>query len=170
MCGMRFTRPIAAHDLMMQISLIVRHPFGTKPGKTDILVSSYDFLPSLWDHLDMKDRIPTKQKLPWRSFAAAMCGEPIKWETAMYYEIECRRSVRTEDWKYVARRSPDGLTKLYDMKHDPHERFKLFGQPQLANVQAALAEQLDDFFDEYADPQYDIWQGDEARLGDWLLR
>ncbi|MDA1054711.1 MAG: sulfatase-like hydrolase/transferase [Planctomycetota bacterium] len=157
------TRPIGAHDLMMQVPLIIRHPHGVKPGKTDIMVSNCDLLPSLLDHMDLKDRIPTKPKLPGRSFAAALRGEPIEWETAMYYEMESCRSVRTEDWKYVARRSPDEPTELYDMKHDPHERFNLFGQPQLANIQAALAQKLDEFFDEYADPQYDIWKGGRSK-------
>ncbi len=157
------TRPIAAHDLMMQVPLIIRHPNGVKPGQTDIMVSNYDLLPSLLDHLDMKDRIPTKPKLPGRSFAATLRGEPIEWETAMYYEMESCRSVRTEDWKYVARQSPDGPTELYDMKNDPHERFNLFGQPEHASTQAALAKKLDDFFDEYADPQYDIWKGGRSK-------
>ena len=157
------TRPIGAHDLMMQVPLIIRHPHGVKPGKTDIMVSNCDLLPSLLDHMDLKDGIPTKPKLPGRSFAAALRGEPIEWETAMYYEMESCRSVRTEDWKYVARRSPDEPTELYDMKHDPHERFNLFGQPQLANIQAALAQKLDEFFDEYADPQYDIWKGGRSK-------
>ena len=157
------TRPIAAHDLMMQVPLIIRHPDKITPGTTDILVSNYDLLPSLLDHMDLEDQIPTQPKLPGRSFAAALRGESIEWETAMYYEMESCRSVRTEDWKYVARRSPAGPTELYDMKNDPHERFNLFGQPRAASVQAALAQKLDAFFEEYADPQYDIWKGGRSK-------
>ncbi|MBC8351644.1 MAG: sulfatase-like hydrolase/transferase [Planctomycetes bacterium] len=157
------TRPIAAHDLMMQVPLIIRHPNGVKPGKTDIMVSNYDLLPSLLEHMDLKDRTPTEPKLPGRSFAAILQGETIDWETAMYYEMESCRSVRTEDWKYVARRSPDGPTELYDMKNDPLERFNLFGQPEHIRVQAALAQKLDGFFADYADPQYDIWKGGRSK-------
>ena len=157
------TRPIAAHDLMMQVPLIVRHPKGTKPGKTDIMVSNCDLLPSLLDYVGLKERIPTRPKLPGRSFAAALRGEEIDWETAMFYEMESCRSVRTERWKYVARRSPDGPSELYDMENDPHERFNLFGQPELASVQTEMAAKLDAFFDEYADPQYDIWKGGRSK-------
>ncbi len=157
------TRPIAAHDLMMQVPLIIRHPQKVTPGQTDILVSNCDFLPSLLDHLGLQARIPATPKLSGRSFAKVLRGEPIDWETAMYYEMESCRSVRTEDWKYVARKSPDGPSELYDMKNDPHERFNLFGQPQQANIQAALALQLNDFFEEYADPKYDIWKGGRSK-------
>ncbi len=93
------TRPIGAHDLMMQVPLIFHHPEGIKPGKTDIMVSNYDFLPSLLEYVGLEHRIPTKPKLPGRSFAGALRGEQIEWETQMFYEMEGCRSVRTEDWK-----------------------------------------------------------------------
>ena len=148
---------------MMQVPLIVRHPQEIKPGKTNIMVSNYDFLPSVLDYLDLKDRIPNKPKLPGRSFVAALRGEPIEWETAMFYEMESCRSVRTENWKYVARRQPDGPTELYDMANDPHERVNLFGQPRHVKIQKQTAKRLDGFFDEYADPQYDIWKGGRSK-------
>jgi arylsulfatase A-like enzyme len=157
------TRPIGAHDLMMQVPLIFRHPKQIQPGVTDIMVSNYDFLPSLLEYLGLKDRIPSKPKLPGRCFTAALRGEEIEWETAMFYEMESCRSVRTENWKYVARRSPDGPTELYHMAIDPHVRFNLFGQPQHAVIQQEMAERLDAFFNEYADPEYDIWKGGRSK-------
>ena len=157
------TRPIAAHDLMMQIPLIFRHPRGIKPGKTDIMVSNYDFLPSLLEYLGLEHRLPRKPMLPGRSFAAALRGRKIDWETRMFYEMEGCRSVRTEDWKYVARRQPDGPAELYDMVNDPQERFNLYGQPQHASIQQEMAEELRRFFEEYADPQYDIWKGGRSK-------
>ena len=157
------TRPIAAHDLMMQVPLIFRHPKGIKPGKSHIMVSNYDFLPSLLEHMGLKHLTPTKPKLPGRSFAAVLRGEEIEWDTKMFYEMESCRSVRTENWKLVARRSPDGPTELYDMANDPHERFNLFGQPESANIQQEMMKKLNDFFDEYADPQYDIWKGGRSK-------
>jgi arylsulfatase A-like enzyme len=157
------TRPIGAHDLMMQVPLIVRHPKQIQPDRSDIMVSNYDFLPSLLDYLGLKDRIPSKPKLPGRSFAATLRGEEVEWETAMFYEMESCRSVRTENWKYVARRSPDGPTELYHMANDPHERFNLFGQPQYATIQQEMAQRLDTFFNEYANPEYDIWKGGRSK-------
>jgi arylsulfatase A-like enzyme len=153
------TRPMAAHDLMMQVPLIFRHPAGIKPGRSKIMVSNNDFLPSLLDYMGLKNRIPTKPELPGRSYADALRGKEIDWETAMFYEMESCRSVRTENWKYVARHNPDGPGELYDMIADPDERFNLFNQPEHTAIQKQLAVKLDKFFNKYADPKYDIWNG-----------
>ena len=157
------TRPIGAHDLMMQVPLIYHHPKKIQPGTTDIMVSNTDFLPTVLEHAGLKHRMPRQPKPSGRSYAAALRGEPIAWETHMVYEMEGCRSLRTEAWKYVARREPTGPTELYDMVQDPHERFNLFGQPEHAEIQQTLAQQLDEFFAEYADPQYDIWKGGRSK-------
>ncbi len=153
------TRPMTAHDLMMQVPLIFRHPGGIKPARSDIMVSNTDFLPSVLDYMGLKHRIPRKANLSGRSFADVLRGREIEWETAMYYEMESCRSVRIEDWKYIARQNPDGPGELYDMKNDPQERFNLFNQPSHAGIQRQLAARLDAFFQKYADPKYDIWNG-----------
>ena len=159
------TRPIGAHDLMMHVPMIISHPQSISPGRTNIMVSNTDFLPSILEYLGLKHRIPDSpnQKLSGRSYAPILHGESVEWETAMYYEMEGCRSVRTENWKYVARRSPDGPGELYDMVNDPRERFNLFGQPPYADVQTQLAKRLDDYFEKYANPEYDIWKGGRSK-------
>jgi arylsulfatase A-like enzyme len=52
------TKPVAAHDLMMQIPLIFRQPGAVTAGTSDLLVSNYDFLPSVLDQLGLGHRIP----------------------------------------------------------------------------------------------------------------
>jgi hypothetical protein len=118
------TRPFAAHDLMMHVPLIFHYPTAISPGETDIMVSNTDFLPTVLDVLSLGHRLPEEphQKLSGRRYARVLRGEDTDWETAMYYEMEGCRSVRTENWKYVARRSPDGPGELYHMANDPHER------------------------------------------------
>ncbi len=153
------TRPMAAHDMMMQIPFIFRQPGLIKPGRSKALVTNYDFLPSVLDFIGLGNRIPTKPKLAGRSFASILNGQEIEWETKMAYEMEGTRSFRTEDWKIVLRKFPTGPSELYDMKNDPHERFNLFGQPEHAVVQAELSKKLNDFYNKYADPKYDIWHG-----------
>lgn len=157
------TKPIAAHDLMMQIPLIFRHPGAVKSGTSDLLVSNYDFLPSVLDQLGLAHRLPTEANLPGRSFAAALKGEPVSWTNEMIYEMEGCRSYRDDRWKIVLRRFPDGPSELYDLQTDPHERFNLFGQPDLAMKQAEMIAKLEAKFGTYADSQYDLWKGGRSK-------
>jgi len=155
------TQPIGAHELMMQIPLIFRQPGRIPAGKTsDLLVSNYDFLPSVLAHLGAK--MPEKPRSPGRDFSAVLRGESIPWENEVFYEMETCRAIRTDDWKYVAR-FPDGPFELYDMKADPQERFNLHGQPATEPKRAELAGQLDAFFARHADPQYDLWKGGRSK-------
>lgn len=157
------TKPMAAHDMMMQIPLLFWQPGVVSAGQRNEMVTNYDFMPSVLSHLGLDGKIPEEPKLPGRNFAPILRGEEIPWETEMYYEMESCRSIRTEDWKYVERRSPDGPGEFYDMKNDPMERFNLFGQTEHAAKQAELSEQLMHYFDYYADPKYDIWNGGSSK-------
>jgi arylsulfatase A-like enzyme len=156
-------RPTGAHELMMQIPLIFRHPGRIPAGRTsDLLVSNYDFLPTVLAHLGFADRLPTSPRLPGRDFSAALTGAAAAWDQVIFYEMETTRAIRTDDWKYVAR-FPQGPFELYDMQRDPRERFNLFGQPGTEPKRAELAGRLDAFFARYADPQYDIWKGGRSK-------
>lgn len=157
------TRPIGAFELMMQIPLIFRHPGRIPRGTTnDLLVSNYDFMPTVLAYLGLGERMPRQPKSPGRDFSAAVAGRPVSWENIMFYEMESARAVRGERWKYVAR-YPNGPFELYDMQNDPQERFNLYGQPGLEAVRLEMAERLDAFFRQYADPQYDLWKGGRSK-------
>jgi choline-sulfatase len=157
------TRPIGAFEMMMQIPLIFRQPGKIPAGKTsDLIVSNYDFMPTMLGYLGLADKMPQKPKSPGRDFSAALRGENLTWENVMFYEMEICRAVREERWKYVAR-IPKGPFELYDMQADPQERFNLYGQPGMEAVRTRLAKRLDDFFATYADPQYDIWKGGRSK-------
>ena len=156
-------RPTGAHELMMQVPLIFRQPSRIPAGQTsDLLVSNYDFLPTVLAHLGLGERMPTVPRSPGRDFSAALNGGRPAWDSVVFYEMETTRAVRTDDWKYVARH-PDGPHELYDMRRDPQERFNLFGQPGTAGRWAELAGRLDAFFQQYADPQYDVWRGGRSK-------
>jgi arylsulfatase A-like enzyme len=157
------TRPVGAFELMMRIPFIFRHAGRIPAGKTnDLVVSNYDFLPTVLSHLGLRDRIPRNPRLPGQDFSAALLGRSLDWENVMYYEMEQCRAVRSDQWKYVARH-PSGPYELYDLKSDPHERFNQFGQPGTEDVQKELAAKLTAFFQQYADPQYDIWRGGRSK-------
>jgi arylsulfatase A-like enzyme len=155
------TRPIGAHELMMHVPLIFRHPGRIPAGKTsNLFVSNYDFLPTVLDYLGLGRERPAKS--PGRDYSGALGGESIAWDNVVFYEMENTRAIRTETWKYVAR-FPEGPFELYDMKTDPHERFNLFGQPRLEPIKEKLARQLDAFFARHADAQYDLWKGGRSK-------
>lgn len=156
-------RPTAAHELMMQIPLIFRHPGQIPAGQTsDLLVSNYDFLPSVLSYLNLGDKLPTQPRSPGRSFAPVLRGQPVEWDNVVFYEMETTRAIRDDAWKYVARH-PGGPFELYDMLKDPRERNNLFGQPGMEAKRDELASRLDDFFTRYADPKYDIWKGGRSK-------
>ena len=156
-------RPIGAHELMMQIPLIFRHRGKIGGGRTsDLLVSNYDFLPSVLGHLGLAAKLPAQPRSPGRDFSPVLRGEPAAWDNTVFYEMENTRAIRTDQWKYVARH-PAGPFELYDLRADPRERFNLFGQPAAGAIRAELAARLEKFFAEHADPQYDVWKGGRSK-------
>lgn len=158
------TRPIGAHELMMQIPLIFSQPGIIPAGETsDFLVSNYDFLPSLLGYLSLSDKLPTKPRLPGRDFSAVLRGRDIDaWDNTVFYEMETCRAVRGQRWKYV-QRHPAGPHELYDMQADAQERFNLLGQPGMEPVVEEMSARLDAFFHTYADPQYDLLHGGRSK-------
>jgi arylsulfatase A-like enzyme len=128
-----------------------------------MLVSNYDFMPSVLSYLGLAGLAPAQPRTPGRDFSAVLRGaQPASWDNVIYYEMETTRGIRTDEWKYVARH-PNGPFEFYDMRRDPRERFNLYGQPMAARPQAELAARLDAFFTGYADPQYDIWNGGRSK-------
>src|ERR1043165_3660824 len=141
---------------MMHIPLIFRQSGRIPAGVTnDLMVSNYDFLPTVLSQLGLGDKMPNRPKSPGRDFSAVLRGEKIAWDNVMFYEMETVRAVRTDDWKYVAR-FPNGPFELYDMKKDPRERFNLYGQPGMEARRDELAQRLDAFFAHHADPHYNL--------------
>lgn len=156
------TRPHGAHELMMQIPLLFRHPGRIPAGQVnDRLVSNYDFLPTVLSHLGLGDRMP-RQNSPGRDFSAVLHGRDGPWDNEVFYEMLDTRAVRTDDWKLV-RRHPDGPHELYDLKADPRERFNRYGQPGTAARERELSRRLDAFFSQYSDPRYDVWKAGRDR-------
>jgi arylsulfatase A-like enzyme len=158
------TRPIGAHEMMMQIPFIFHQPGVIPAGATsDLLVSNYDFLPSLLGHLNLGEKMSAKPKSPGRDFSPVLRGEKLpSWDNIVFYEMETCRAVRGDRWKYV-QRHPDGPHELYDMQTDPRERFNLFGQPGAGGPTREMSAKLDLFFKTYADPQYDLWHGGKSK-------
>jgi arylsulfatase A-like enzyme len=157
------TRPLTAFDSMTHVPLIYRHPGHVAAGqRSDILVSNYDFLPTLLDYLSLKVMLPQKPPSPGRSYREVLNGKHTAWDNAIFFEFENTRAVRTDEWKYVTR-FPHGPNELYELLHDPDERRNLIDQPPFAAQQKALQSRLEEFFNRYASPQYDLKRGGKSK-------
>ena len=87
---------------MMQFPLIVRATGRISAGSTsDILVSNYDFLPTVLTYLGLADHIPKQPQLPGRDFSAILDGRTVAWDNVVFYEMETCRAIRENEWKYV---------------------------------------------------------------------
>lgn len=158
------TRPLTAHDWTAHVPLIARHPGHIPADRTsDLLVSNYDFLPTVLDYLGHVGQAPAQPPLPGRSYARALRGEALAWDDRVYFEFENVRSIRTRDWRYV-HRFPAGPHELYDLRSDPGERKNLAGEPGRREVRAQLQEQLEAFFRRHADPRYDLYRGGTSKV------
>ncbi len=153
------TRPLGAREPAVMIPLIWRQPGSIPAGAVcELMNSNYDFLPTTLTRLGME----AKTKSPGRNYAQALSGKTISWDNIVFYELENTRMVRTEDWKLIVRH-PNGPDELYNMKKDPGERENLIHWPEHAAMKKQLRKRLDDFFSQYADPQYDLWDGGRSK-------
>ena len=62
--------------------------------------------------------------------------------------------IRSREWKYI-HRYPYGPHELYNLSQDPGETRNLAGLPEYAPVQAHLLDQLQQWYQTYADPAVD---------------
>lgn len=153
------SRPVNTHEALVRIPLIFWQPGKISAGKeSDLMVSNYDFLPTVLDQLGYADRTPTAPALPGKSFAHTLTGKKIRWTDAIFHEYENTRMIRTRDWKLTLRYAK-GPDELYDLRHDPDEVRNLITDPHAAVERKKLERRLKDFFAKYADPKYDLWHG-----------
>jgi arylsulfatase A-like enzyme len=159
------TRPLSAFDTTMHVPLILRHPARIPAGaRSDLLVSNYDFYPSVLSYLGLKEKIPDEPPSPGRSYAPVLEGgaSDRNWDNTVFYEFETVRAVRTDKWKYVERLD-GGPRELYDLGQDPGELRNLADQPAVRPIQKELRGRLHAFFDRYAEPKYDLAKGGTSK-------
>ena len=159
------TRPLTAYDPMMHIPLIYRQPGHVHAGlRIDHMVSNYDFMPSVLTWLGLEDKMPLEPESPGRNYAPSLQGNAIPWDDVVFYEFENLRCIRTAEWKYIERFS-DEPDELFHLSHDPRERHNLCDAPEHEAKKIELRNRVHAFFDQYADPKYDLWHGGSAKGG-----
>ena len=153
------SRPLHTYDETCHVPLIFRHPNAIPAGRqSDLMVSNYDLLPTVLNHLGLPEKVPDRPRGPGRDYAPVLRGRTLEWDNVIFFEFENTRMVRTPEWKYT-RRFPDGPDELYDLRNDAGERVNLVDRAEHAETRRQLAARLEAFFARYADPKYDLWHG-----------
>ena len=132
--------------------LIFCQPGRVRKGEVrEEMVSAYDFLPSVLEHLGAPPP-PNREKLPGRSYAPLLRGKKTRWENVVFGEYDEVRMIRTEEFKYVHRMKQDAPNELWDLKNDPRETRNLAAEPAHAARVVELRERLDQWFGRYGKP------------------
>jgi arylsulfatase A-like enzyme len=150
------TFPQNMYDSSVLVPFIAAQPGRIPGGRVcDALLSQYDVLPTLVDHLGLEHT--TDPQLPGRSFARLL-GDTAHASghdrVVVYDEYGPVRMIRTRDWKYV-HRYPHGPHEMYDLAADSGEEHNLADAPDHSHTRADLAARLDEWFATYVDPTLD---------------
>ncbi|MFO7899200.1 MAG: sulfatase-like hydrolase/transferase, partial [Planctomycetota bacterium] len=149
------TFPLNMYENSVKVPFIVRHPGRVPAGRvTDAMMSQYDFMPTLLDHLGLP--AVEDASLPGESFASVWAGETedAREDVVVYDEYGPVRMIRTREWKYV-HRFPYGPHELYHLAGDPDERTNLIAEDGHADVLAELRRRLHGWFAGYVTPMMD---------------
>lgn len=153
--------PAPAYRANMQIPLIFRHPEQIPAGQRNaMLIDEFDLFPTLLEYLGLGDR--QIANTPGRSFAPALRGKEMDWDDTVFFEYIDTRVIQTRDWKFT-KRFLAAPNELYDLERDPEETRNLVDDSAHQTVVNELDARLTAFFDQYAEPRYDIWQGGTAK-------
>ena len=149
------TFPLNMYDTSVKVPAIISRPGHVGEGVVDEhLLSQYDFLPTLLDYVGLDN--PAAERLPGRSFAPLLRGEPFEQhrDVVVFDEYGPVRMIRSREWKYV-HRYPYGPHELYDLARDRDERNNLIDDPARRPVVEEMKGRLESWFVRYVDPMLD---------------
>ncbi len=158
------TMPLNMFDTSVKVPCIFYYPSGFRQGvRSDCLLSAYDFMPTLLDFCGIPN--PEAAMLPGRSFLDLLTeGKANSYHECItvFDEYGPVRMIRTKEWKYIHRYAY-GPHELYDLVHDPLERFNLltenryfhYGPRDIEKKAAEMKQQLDAWFLHYVNPAID---------------
>ena len=149
------TFPLNMYDTSVKVPFIASLPGRVPEGAVhEGLCSQYDFMPTILDYVGVAN--PEADKLPGRSFAAALKGETDGGaeQVVVCDEYGPVRMIRDHEWKYV-HRYPYGPHELYCLAEDPDEKTNLVEDAKHGDTVARLRGRLEDWFMAYVDPSLD---------------
>ncbi len=149
------TFPLNMYETSVTVPTVMSHPGVIPEGYVQpALVSAHDFMPTLLEYLELP--LPDGLNLPGKSFLQALLGkeDTARESVVIYDEYGDTRMIRTADWKYI-QRYPDGPNELYDLVNDAGERTNLVEDSAQATRISEMREQLEKWFEQYANPEKD---------------
>ncbi|MEM6364060.1 MAG: sulfatase [Planctomycetota bacterium] len=175
-----------AHEGSLRIPLVVRYPELIDPEMPKVIDAqtlTIDFAPSILD-LCSAPPLPNTHGQSWRKLVQ---NGDANWRTSWYYEYNYEvqfpytpnvRGLRTDRWKYIRYPHGDGtpdrhLAELYDLQHDPDERFNLINDPGRTELIAKLRAELNELIAEThggKPDQMPMDQGIKGELPDKAIR
>ena len=155
--------PFTAHNINMQIPLIVSHPGRVPSGiTTDRFINQFDLFPTLLGYIGMGDK--SIANTPGKDFSPLLLGNDMAaWDDTAFFEFVTVRVIRTPEWKYMKRLDDEEPNTLYHLGNDPEERDNLIDDPAYTDVVNDLDQRLTAFFDKYSAEAYDLWKGGTAK-------
>lgn len=159
------TWPSNTHREANNIPLIIRPP-GER-GKGEVRqshVGTTDIFATILDYAGLPQ--PSFEEMRSRTMRPLIEGEQAEWEDAVFMEQEETRSIRTSDWLLMRRYRPtsfDFKDELYDLRNDPDERTNVIDKAEHADELNALSRRLEEFFEAYSNPKWNLWEGGCAK-------
>ncbi|HHW47523.1 MAG TPA: sulfatase-like hydrolase/transferase [Clostridiaceae bacterium] len=143
------TYPLNMYETSVKVPFIISHPGHIKENeKCDMVLSAYDFMPTLLDYLNISNQ--SDANLPGKSFAPLLCGENCDCENqaVVFNEYGPVRMIRQGDWKFI-KRYPYGPNELYNLMRDPGEKENQVNEKPYLNIAREMNEILERWFDRY---------------------
>ena len=154
--------PSSIHRPSFNIPLIFAGP-GVSKGVSNSLVSQLDLVNTI---LSLAKIDELKGKFI-DSNSIDLSIEKHEIRTMIFMEQEETRAIRTKEWLYIERFNSDKMPflhpELYNLKIDPDERENISNNKKFLPIVKDLSIKIKNFFDQYADPQYDLWKGGSAK-------
>lgn len=159
----------------LTIPLIVRHPQQIAAGRTaSQRTSHYDLFPTLLDYLDIAPSDLGEHPRVGSSYADLLRRKDSFSETdetnsvdpprLIFHEHEYIRCVQDGQWKLTLRH-PAGPHELFHLEADPGEWCNLYDDPDHRTQRDRLTHELEAFFADHVDPQFDLWRDGRSKAG-----
>lgn len=148
------TRPLNMYEISIRIPLLLRWPTGGLVAGHVVrqTVDHYDTFQLLCQVAGAA--IDPEMHYPGRSLLPLVRGESVaNWRESRFGEYGDLRMIRTPQYKYV-RRYPYGPNDLFNLEADPGEQTNLAEQPHMAEIEAALRNELDTWYAAHETPDH----------------